>query len=90
MVEPNEDLSSLDDSQSFDIPSETNESDVSDEVQSHSCFGMSDPPSTLCKPITTAAQNPDESLEEWADRIRALKLDGFPEVTDTLVEKLAM
>ena len=53
-------------------------------------FGKSDPPSTLRKQITTAAQEPDESLEEWADRIWALTLDGFPEATDTLVEKLAV
>ena len=53
-------------------------------------FGKCDPPSTLRKQITTAVQGSDESLEEWADRIWALTLDGFPEATDTLVEKLAV
>ena len=42
-------------------------------------FGKCDPPSTLRKQITTAVQGSDESLEEWADRIWALMLDGFPE-----------
>ena len=51
-------------------------------------FGKCDPPSTLRKQITTAVQGSDESLEEWADRIWALTLDGFPEATDTLVEKI--
>ena len=53
-------------------------------------FGKCDPPSTLRKQITTAVQGSDESLEEWADRIWALTLDGFPEATDTLVEKLSV
>ena len=53
-------------------------------------FGKCDPPSTLRKQITTAVQGSDELLEEWADRIWALTLDGFPEATDTLVEILSV
>ena len=50
VVKPNEDSSSLDDSQSSDIPSEVDKSDMTDEVQYHSCFGKSEPPSTHKQP----------------------------------------
>ena len=53
-------------------------------------YGLLEPPSTIRTQIQSAAQGDRESLDEWADRIYGLTLDGFPGAPDDMVESLAV
>ena len=53
-------------------------------------YGLLEPPSTIHTQIQSAAQGDRESLDEWADRIYGLTLDGFPGAPDDMVESLAV
>ena len=53
-------------------------------------FGTSDPASTIRLQIQGACQEDKEPLEEWADRIYALSIDGYPGAPEDMVDSLAV
>jgi len=53
-------------------------------------YGTIEPPSTIRTRIQGTRQDEVESLEEWADRIYALSLDGYPGAPEDMVDSLAV
>ena len=53
-------------------------------------YGQVDPPSTIRTKLSGTQQEEKESLDDWADRIWGLTLDGYPGAPDEMVESLAV
>jgi len=53
-------------------------------------YGSVEPPSTIRTQLFAAGQGEKESLDEWADRIYGLTLDGYPGAPEDMVESLAV
>ena len=53
-------------------------------------YSVTDQPCTIRKQLASVTQLVDESLETWADRVYALTLDAYPQVSSSLAESLAV
>lgn len=53
-------------------------------------YGASDPPSSVRNQLYDSAQGEEEDLDEWADRVLALTLDGYPGASEDMMESLAV
>lgn len=52
-------------------------------------YGQTEPPSSYRKQLYVLKQEESESLDDFADRVYVLTMDGYPDVEDYIVQELA-